>query len=295
MAILDYPLHLHDMQRDSSTNPYANELDSDYIRGMSIGLVAQQKPFIDRSSNPDIGASNLAVYALENDSPFADISRAIEGTVMKNEWEKDPTHAKDESAAVEGNTIFFLVMDVADPTRPVPAASLSVADCLRGPSETVATFREHNPDSALPEELTVTPEDRDDGLWDVMAIMAPREYRRKGGDSLGAAVWAYHALYEASQLMHVHRWIANITDAEHANLTGIGIPFEQIPDTGKITKVLDTGKPITSGFYTIDVDAIRASMTERIAELDAMVGDRDFWKIYSNMARIAMDGRRHDS
>lgn len=272
----------------SYENPYTVTLDSERIKTLSQRLVNERVAFIDKSSNPDIAkdGNEYSVYSLEGCDEFSDISRAIEGSVMLSEWGKDPEETRVESSKIENNSLFFLVVDTTNPDDPIPAASLSIADCLRGGSDTIAKFLEQfGTTDTLPMELTVTQDDMARGLWDVMAVMVSREYRLKG-----ASAWAYHALYKASQDLGVQRWVANIVDSEFDALTGLGIPFEQIPDTNKYTRERQGKKPLNFGFYNINVDDIRVSVTQQIADLENRTEHQDIWQIYARMARIALDG-----
>jgi len=88
----------------------------------------------------------------------------------------------------------------------------------------------------------------------------------------------------------VHRWISNITDKEFKNLNGLGIPFKLIDGTTKVKMPREGRSPITFGFYTINVDAIRPSMTSVINELETATEHVEFYRLLAKLSRIAMDG-----
>jgi hypothetical protein len=271
-------------------NPYAAYPYSPKVLGATRQLVdSDYKPFMDASTNPDIasGEFKFAVYLLDSADGAADIARAIEGHVMQQDWDKTFEETQRTSEQVEINSLFILVVDVTNPSNPRPAASLSIADCLYGPSETRKNYTDEFGDEIVPSELNVEDRDKLEGLWDVMAIMAPKEYRKTN-----ASTWAYSALYEASQRHGVNRWISNITDREFSLLNALGIPFEVIPGSPKIEirRKSSEKPPILAGFHTIDVREIRNSMTNQINALEQLALDNEDWQKVANEARIALNG-----
>lgn len=285
MAIIEQELPIELLQE--THNEYAVRPDADHILQATKYLVANEAPFIDASTNPDIAVgTNYAVYAFNGEHPAAKVSRAIEGTVMFEDWQQSPEQSQQEAKAYEQNSLFFLVVDTTDVDNPKPSASLRIADCLKGESETVQYYKaEHGNDAVLPKELTVTDEDVERGLWDIVGVMATKESR--GGF---ASAWAYHALYKASQQMGVHRWISNITDNEFKNLDGLGIPFKLIEGTQKVEMPRFDKPPILLGFYDINVDDIRQNMTNVISGLESATEHKSFYRLLAKLSRIAMDG-----
>jgi hypothetical protein len=296
MASIDYnteSIELIESSIDSSllsdTDMYSVHHDSELITYLVGELVKTEKPFIDKISNPDIvdAGSEFTVYKLSGTHPLSAVGRSIEGTVIEAEWRQDQIETASEASIYEHNSLFFLVIDTTDPDIPKPAASLRVADCLEGPSETVQFFKSlKGEDVDLPEELIVSELDQIEGLWDVVGVMAVKNYR--GGN---ATAWAYHALYKASQDDSVHRWISNITDKEFRNLNSLGIPFKLIDGTEKVELPRGGKSPLVFGFYNIDVDEIRMNMTSVIEELESAEEHKEFYKLLAKLSRIAMDGK----
>jgi len=272
---------------DGQHNEYAAQPTDAHILHQTKLLVDNEKPFIDSNNHPDINADGMyVVYAFDSTHPAAKISRAVEGAVMKDDWQQSPETSQEEAKSYESNSLFFLVVDTSDPELPKPSASLRIADCLDGGSETAQYYKAvHGEDAILPVELTVTQEDMQRGLWDIVGVMATKESR--GGI---ASAWAYHALYKASQELNVHRWISNITDAEFKNLNGLGIPFKLIEGTEKVQMPRGDKKPISFGFYNINVDDIRPNMTKVIHELESATEHKTFYGLLAKLSRIAMDG-----
>lgn len=281
-------LHTPDKTPD---NPYSLHPESGVVLSMTSLLVENRPPFMDKISNPDMEDNKIsfAVYLLSSDDEFSDIARSIEGHVMGTDFNKSAEEVQKESRFVESNSLFFLVVDMTNPNEPKPAASLSVADCLMGPSETIQCYIENFGSESLPRDLTVTEEDQQRGLWDVMAVMSPVNNRKSK-----AAIWAYSALHKASRLANVHRWIASMTDKEFGSISGLGIPFNVVEGTGKVSLDRPGKSSIHSGFHTINVDKIIESMTRTISHLEnaARVDPNNEigWKSIADIAHIAMDG-----
>lgn len=269
-------------------NAYALRPDQPCVLRTAKLLTESELPYIDKVSHPDIieMGVDLAVYKFDGLHPAAEISRSIEGTVMSDDWHQSPDESMLDAQEYEANSLFFLVLDISDPSAPKPAASLRVANCLTGPSETVQYYQKISGETELlPRELNVLEEDKTRGLWDVVGVMADKAYR--GGN---VTAWAYHALYKASQEHGVHRWISNITDKEFKNLNSLGIPFRLIDGTMKVEMPREGRSPITFGFYTIDVDDIRPNMTSVIGQLESATEHIDFYRLLAKLSRIAMDG-----
>lgn len=92
---------------------------------------------------------------------------------------------------------------------------MSVADCVRGPSETrsCAESLASQKNVPIPDELTVHERDCETGLWDIMQISVLRKFR-----GTYATAWLQHALYKASCYVEgATRWIANMTRREYTH------------------------------------------------------------------------------
>ena len=271
----------------SPRNPYSVHPFSDEILQSTRQLVLANYPaFMDASQYPDMndGEREFAVYALEGDDGAADIARAIEGHVMHKEWQKPFEEIHTESSQIENNSLFLLVLDVTDRANPIPAASLSIADCNFGPSETRQIYTDLYGNEVVPSELNMSKSDIDNGLWDVMAVMAPHEYR-----GTNASIWAYSALYKASIQAGIKRWTASMTDEEFQMIQGfMGIPFEVIPGTPQYSIPREGKRDKYFGFHTIDVGEIRPSVSAKIDEYESL-SDPAFQQL-ANVARLALNG-----
>jgi hypothetical protein len=290
MTTIDIPQA--NTERFFTANPYALTLHgegSEIVADATKTLIASEIPYIDKSTNPDIGA--FSVYKLDARHPLSFISRAIEGTVIMDEgWEKSPESIRAKTASYEDNSFFFLVIDSTDLTDPKPVASLRIADVLAGGSETQDFYVEtYGSAVKFPSKLQVSDVDQTQGLWDIVGVMTDPERR---GDNNDATAWAYHSLYTASLNEGVHRWVSNITDKEFRNLNNLGIPFVQIENTEKVLVEREGGKhPIPFGFYDLDVDNIRTSTESVITNLESATDHLTTRLRYASLARIALNGQ----
>jgi len=273
-----------------SFNPYDLDLGSVEVFELLKDLIANETPFVDKSTNPDIieGATGLelCVYKLSSEHPAATVARSVEGSVIESDWDQDPSMTQEEAVDREDNSMFFLVVDVTDANKPKAAASLRISDVLTGASETIQYFNAVNgSDTELPEKLKISAEDSKTGLWDVVGVMAPKEYRNGW-----ASVWAYHALYKASIELGVRRWISCIADKEFGNLNSLGIPFVEIEGTTKASMERDGREPVVFGFYSINVDEISRDMNRVIDGLKISEDESGLNAFIANLANIALTG-----
>lgn len=274
-------------------NPYAVSPYSDEILALTAQLVQTKLPFMSANRYPDMNGldgSDYKVYVLDSEDGASDIARAIEGEVMHTEWTKSFEDIQEESRAVENNTLFVLIVDASDAKNPKPAASLSIADCKYGPSETHQIFVEQYGDMVVPSELRLGKHEEETGLWDIMAVMALPEYRAQSGKL--ASSWAYSALYELSQLAGVERWISTMTVEEERMICDkIGIPFRKIDGTSQYTVARDGKTSKVFGFQTINVSEIRPEVSKQISLLEeqALKGRR-ISALLAMAARISLNG-----
>ncbi len=280
--------YLPPVHQDDRLNPYALELDSPEVLGATMHLVTTEKPFIDQTTNPDIAAEGrvFSVYFIGSDHTDSIISKSLEGAIYRK-WEYSAEQTRDDTLQYEGNSSFFVVVDMTDPYVPKPAASLRIADCLKGSSATIEYFNEKNNDGySLPSELMVSEKDLKDQLWDIVGVMAAPEYR----DGT-VSVWAYHALYKKSLELGVGRWISSIVDKEIGNLHALGIPFREIKDVPKALLYLKrANEQLAFGFYTADVSEIHDEVSNQISELEAIEDESGGFRKIANIARLALNG-----
>lgn len=206
-------------------NPYA--VNPEALGGQIADLVANQEPYLDWHTNPDLtenpNGRKFLVYSIPSDSKYADIARSLEGFVIREDWGQDPAETLLEETPHDPNSHFCLVVDVA-PEVPRIAATLRIADMLEGPSEAVGFYkREFGEDVELPEGLKVSSTDIKHGLWDIVGVFAHSDYRDGR-----ATAWAYFGTMRRARDLNIGRFIANITDRELRNLHSLGIPFHEI-------------------------------------------------------------------
>jgi len=216
-------------------------------------------------------------------------SRAIEGRVLCDEWNPSFRELAKSSAPLESNTTWMLLVECDQEGSLLPIGTMSIADCLSGPSETLRCARRvcERRGVPIPEALTVRSVDQREGLWDVMQVSVLRGHRRTGGSP-----WLYHALYRASVEAGVARWVTNMTRREFDQLVTLGIPFVEVD--GIRGTDWEAPEALDLGFQTIDVGKIAESMSTRIIELVAAHADESSvrWIKFADMASIVHSARR---
>lgn len=304
MTITDLYVRQFESLVQPDANPYLNSPYSEQILDLTTQLVREAQPFMSSDTFPDMreGNTEFAVYVFSGNDPFAAIPKSIDGLVMGQVWNKKPEDLYTESLKIKDNSYYFVVVDVSDPLFPKPAVSLSISDPLKGPSETIETFKTEFPDQEIPTALTVTETDREQGLFDVMDVVRLKEYKYSS-----AVAWAYSALNQASKLYGVDfslndnqdcslkpnggvdRWIANMTEEEFEMLQATGGVFERVENTTTYPLYRDGKDPIYFGFQTVDVARSSETVAAKIKEL-LRLGD-DYSRVIANIASITLNGR----
>jgi hypothetical protein len=262
-------------------NPY--RLTEIQLSNLLRKITTERVPYISKETNPDI--ENFSIYVIEGTDPDSNAARALEGKVFSHDWGLPEDATRDDFAPFEDNSDFILLIDTVDSDNPVIAGVLRIADCMKGPSETIGFFHETFGDEAsLPDEMT--PDEQSQSLWDIVGVVADPEYR----NGIGSA-WLYHSLYRKSLEDGVTKWISNVTPKEMHNLKKyIGIPFEEIPgvETAHYTSPLD-GKVTDFNFYSIQVSNIAEVVAAGINEKENNPKS-DLDSLLAFVARIALLG-----
>jgi hypothetical protein len=228
-------------------------------------------------------------FLIEGEDPMSDLGRAVEGTVVSAEWSVSPQSQADARRDIELTTTWFVLIDLAVSGGATAVGAMSVADCCRGPSETLraAETVAARMGVAVPAELQVQPADHDLGLWDVMQLSVLSSHR-----GTRAAAWLQHMLYRGSIEAGVSRWVANMTVREFDMLRAIGIPFELVADLEGTDFLGETDHGGGFGFQTIDVRTIRSQVSQRIGELlgSAETESPRFSRLLADLASISING-----
>jgi hypothetical protein len=261
-------------------------------RELAQTVLENCEPYLDAEQYPAMADErhHFVVFMIDGQDPMADIGRAVEGSVLANDWHLAPDVLAASRQEIEPTTTWFVIVDRTESMGAMAVGAMSVADCCRGVSETLQAAETVARQSgvALPPELRVQPVDRDMGLWDVMQISVLRSHRASR-----ASQWLQYALYRASIEGGIGRWVCNMTDKEFHALTSAGIPFQRIAGI-EGTDFWGGSAAMKFGFQSINVAEIEHSVSAQIAQLLAAPNRKRFYRYLADAGSISINGHTAD-
>jgi hypothetical protein len=218
IADIDPTQEIYSVSRDV-VSPYFLECDSPEVKVLLDTVIATAIPYADGLSNPDLGSKSI--YIFEGNQEGSNLGRVVEASVLKNDpkWGMAPEELKHSLSPLEDNSRFFVLVDNTE-DGPVLVGSLRIADCQKGPSETIGFYEETHEQAPVPAELTA---EEGSKIWDIVYVAVRPEFQ----DGVNSA-WLYFAMHKNSGESSVDKWISNITNDERKRLAFIGIPFQEV-------------------------------------------------------------------